>query len=216
VRRVALLTTVCVLVTIAAACRHDGRTLREPRPDQTQSISTLAPVTDPAVIDGNTDDLAASTTGATLPLSDAEFTVTAPWTDGGEIPADNTCDGANQSPAISWTAAPEGTLEIAVTLEDTDNPGFAHWAMAGLDAGLVGLAQGEVPLGAVQATNGVGDIGYTGPCPPAGSKHTYVLTVHYLGQQTELTDGADVSEFTSGITTAEIASATVSGSYSRG
>jgi Raf kinase inhibitor-like YbhB/YbcL family protein len=202
---------------IGAACRNDGRTLREPRPDQTQSISTMAPVTDPAVVDGgNTDDLSASTTGATLPLSDAKYTVTAPWSDGGQIPVASTCDGTNVAPAISWSPAPEGTQEIAVTFVDSDNPGFTHWAMAGLDAGLVGLGEGEVPLGAVEATNGVGDIAYTGPCPPAGSTHTYVLTVHYLGQQTGLTDGADVGEFNSGITTAEIASATVSGSFSRG
>jgi Raf kinase inhibitor-like YbhB/YbcL family protein len=218
VRRVALLTTSFVLVMIAAGCRDDGRTLREPKPDQTQSISTLAPPTDPVVDPANTDafESTASTTAATLPPSDTADELTAPWAAGGAIGAQYTCDGANTSPALNWSAAPEGTTEIAVTMVDLDLPSFAHWAIAGLDPTLLGLAEGEVPLGAVQATNGVGDIAYTGPCPPAGSTHTYEFTVHYLGERTGLGDGAGRDEFSSGISTAEIASTNVTGTFSRG
>jgi phosphatidylethanolamine-binding protein (PEBP) family uncharacterized protein len=72
-----------------------------------------------------------------------------------------------------------------------------------------------VPLGAYQAVNGAGAVGYTGPCPPAGSAHTYVLTVHYLGSQTNLTDGVAAEELLDGISVAEIASAEVDGTFSR-
>jgi Raf kinase inhibitor-like YbhB/YbcL family protein len=209
---------------IGAACRDDGRTLREPKPDQNQSISTLAPVTDPVVdedsIDADIVDGAETTVGGTpaptLPPSDTPLAVGAPWAEGGTIDPLFTCDGANVAPALSWSQAPEGTLEIAITMVDMDFPTFGHWAMAGLDPALVGLGEGDVPLGAVQATNGAGDIGYTGPCPPAGSDHTYQVTVHYLGQRTELSDGAGLDEFTSGIRAAEIASANVNGHFSRG
>ncbi|MBI4932684.1 MAG: YbhB/YbcL family Raf kinase inhibitor-like protein [Actinobacteria bacterium] len=217
-RRVALLTTAFILVMVSAGCRDDGRTLREAKPDQNQSISTLAPPTDPVVDPANTDapESTAPTTAATIPPSDAPYVLTAPWAEGGAIDAQYTCDGANTSPALTWSAAPEGTLEIAVTMTDLDLPTFAHWAIAGLDPTSTGLAEGEVPLGAVQATNGVGDIAYTGPCPPAGSTHTYEVTVHYLGERTGLGDGAGRDEFSSGISTAEIASTNVTGTFSRG
>jgi Raf kinase inhibitor-like YbhB/YbcL family protein len=214
VRRVALLTTAFVLVMISAGCRDDGRTLREPKPDQTQSISTLAPATD-AVVDAANTDAPDTTAPATLPPSDPAYLLTAPWADGGAIDPQFTCDGVNASPALTWTAAPEGTVEIAITMVDLDFPSFAHWAVAGLDPALPGIDEGEIPLGAVQATNGVEDIGYTGPCPPAGSTHAYELTVHYLGARTELGDGAGRDEFSSGISAAEIASAKVTGSFSR-
>jgi Raf kinase inhibitor-like YbhB/YbcL family protein len=214
VRRAAFLTSLCVLVMVAAACRHDGRTLREPTPDQNQSISTLAPPTDPSVDPENTD-APQSTGAATIPPSDLAVEVTAPWADGGVMGAQFTCDGNNVSPALTWSPAPEGTVEIAITLVDLDFPSFAHWAMAGLDPSLASLGEGDVPLAATQATNGVGDIGYTGPCPPAGSTHTYEFTVHYLGERTDLVDGAGRDEFTSGISAADIASARVTGSYSR-
>jgi Raf kinase inhibitor-like YbhB/YbcL family protein len=203
---------------ISAGCRDDGRTLREAKPDQNQSISTLAPPTDPSVDPANTDaiDSAVSTTVApTLPPSDAAYVLTAPWAEGGAIDPRFTCDGANSSPTLSWTAAPEGTAEIAITMVDLDLPSFAHWAIAGLDPTLSGIAEGEIPLGGVQAVNGLDDIGYTGPCPPAGSTHVYEFTVHYLGERTGLGDGAGRDEFSSGISAAEIASAKVTGSFSR-
>jgi Raf kinase inhibitor-like YbhB/YbcL family protein len=212
VRRVVLLSTAFILVMIGAGCRHDGRSLRDPGPGQDLSISTTALATDPAIVDGALVD---DTLGDTLPPSDAPLTVTAPWVDAGPIDPRYTCDGLNVAPALSWSPAPEGTVEIAVTMEDLDNPDFTHWAIAGLQPQLVALQEDTVPLDAYQATNGVGDIGYTGPCPPAGSTHTYVFTVHYLSQTVSLTDGAPGGELIGGITSVEIASAEVNGTFSR-
>lgn len=47
-------------------------------------------------------------------------------------PEDNTNLGqpvVNVSPAMSWTAGPEGTLSYAMTLIDLSNGDFAHWAL---------------------------------------------------------------------------------------
>ena len=51
VRRVALLTLIPVLSMVVAACNDDGRTLREPGPDQNQSISSLGTTTDGDFVD---------------------------------------------------------------------------------------------------------------------------------------------------------------------
>ncbi len=221
VRRVVLLSLIPLVAMLGAACRDDGRTLREPRPDQNQSISTLPTTTEGDAIDtveDTSDGSVVDSTAAdsTLPGFDEDLTVTAPWEQGAAIDPRYTCDGDNVAPALQWTAAPEGTVEIAVTLRDQDAPNFAHWAIAGIPADQTSLEEDTVPIGAYEATNGAGDIGYTGPCPPAGSTHTYVLTVHYLGSATNLTDGVAAGDLVDGIAAAELASVEVDGTFSRG
>lgn len=231
-RRVALLTTTFLLLMAAASCRHDGRTLRPATPEQDATVSTYIVTTTQAFVDPDAaDSSAASSTGvsttaaggpstssggATLPPTDAGLIATAPWRDGAEIDSRYTCDGVNVSPALSWSAAPAGTVEIAITLTDLDAPDFAHWAIAGLDPVAIALNEDTVPLGAYEATNGAGDLGYTGPCPPAGSEHEYRLTVHYLGTATGLDDGVTADELLTAIADAEIAAADVTGTYARG
>jgi Raf kinase inhibitor-like YbhB/YbcL family protein len=207
VRRIALLTSLALVATVIASCRHDGRTLREPGPDQNQSISTSS---QPAIIDdpiGSFDTL--------LPSEDF-FTATAPWPDFGTIPAKYTCDGDNVSPALNWTPAPEGTVEIAITFDDLDAPDFVHWVIAGLDADSIALDEDTVPIGAIEATNGAGDIGYTGPCPSAGGTHTYRITVHYLSTPVDLDDGSLGADMIARISQNEIGAAVVDGTYQRG
>jgi hypothetical protein len=217
------------------SCRNDGRTLRPARPDQNQSISTLATtttsastdtaLTDTALTDTALTDTALTDTAlvddtdvidtGTLPLGDEQLSLVAPWDDGSAIDPRYTCDGDNIAPALSWGPAPEGTVEIAITMRDADLPTFGHWAMAGIASDQVALAEDSVPIGGYSATNGVGQIGYSGPCPPAGSTHHYVLAVHFLGDQTNLTDGVAAGELIDGITAAEIASVEVAGTFSR-
>lgn len=112
--------------------------------------------------------------------------------DGQAIPPRFTCDGDGVSPALEFHGVPEGTAELAVLVEDPDAPGgtFLHWAIWRLAPSLPGLAEGEVPADAEQATNDFGRIGYGGPCPPAGRRHRYVFTVLALSALPSLAAGA--------------------------
>ncbi len=213
-RRVALLTLVPVALMVAAGCRSDGRVLREPKPDQTQSISTTAASTLPVVVEPG---VGASTLPPSAPPTAPPTTlgVTAPWPEGGTIDPRYTCDGDNVAPALSWGPAPSGTVEIAVTLTDTDAPDFVHWIIAGLAPTAVSIDEATVPLGAYQAMNGAGKIGYFGPCAPAGSEHHYVVTVHFLGAALALSDGDPGADMYTSILNTEIASADVTGLFSR-
>lgn len=116
------------------------------------------------------------------------------------------------SPALTWSQAPAGTLEIAVTMIDQDAP-FAHWAMTGLAADRTGLAEAEVPQGAAVAVNGSGAPAYTGPCPPAGATHTYRITVAYLNKALGLTSGGTSTGVRAAIDAATIATAKVTGTF---
>ncbi len=232
---VALSALVTVTALAFTSCNDDGRTLRPARPDQNASVSTLAPPTtvDPALVtvdpvfgdvgfDPPETDPANSLPGETLPAESVGSTtamLTSSFADGGVIDPQFTCDGANTPPPLSWTNAPGGTAEIAVTLTDDDAPGFVHWAMAGIDplaTELTELTRGVVPDGAIVALNSTGTKGYFGPCPPPGSNHTYRLTVHFLAQATELSGGSLGTDLLAAVDGATFDSVTITATFRRG
>src|SRR5437016_4868373 len=130
-----------------------------------------------------------STTGATTSTTveaapRIELTSSA-FKNGGAIPRQSTCDGANQSPPLSWAAVPAGTASLALRVQDIDTPQkFVHWLVYDIKPSTTSLAAGESPPDAKQTANSFGKQGYGGPCPPAGSKHRYLFTL--LAMQTEL------------------------------
>lgn len=101
------------------------------------------------------------------------------------------CEGGNESPALQWSGAPEGTRSLALTIYDPDAPtgsGWWHWVVVNLPAVATGLPRGAgtaagdaLPGGARQIGTDFGMPGYGGPCPPAGDPpHRYVVTLHAL------------------------------------
>jgi hypothetical protein len=100
---------------------------------------------------------------------------------GQAIPSYHTCDGANQSPPISWGEPPDGTKSFALVVDDPDAPSgtFRHWGAFDIPASARRLGAGQA-LG-VQARNDFGDSGYGGPCPPKGhGAHHYHFKLYAL------------------------------------
>lgn len=196
-RLLALAATALVAGTALVACdTDDGRTMREPTGSQraampTTTSSTLPGVpivTDPPVILAATDP--STTLVATTEAGEvAPFAVTGPWASGAAIPVEHTCDGADTAPLISWTSPPAGTVEVAVVVTDRDAENFVHYAAAGFPPVAGGMGGAVVP-GAVEGTNDFGTIGWRGPCPPAGTTHTYVWTVYALAEPSGFVAGA--------------------------
>ena len=104
---------------------------------------------------------------------------------------DGGCTGANTSPALSWSGAPEGTRSFVLTIFDPDAPtgsGFWHWVMFNISSppppaclGGAGTPGQEPACGATQIENDYGTVGYGGPCPPKGDKpHRYIFTIYAL------------------------------------
>lgn len=128
-----------------------------------------------------------------------EFTITSNTvTDGAEWPAAQYSagsakdGGADISPHIAWSGAPEGTKSYAVTIFDPDAPtgsGFWHWNVVNIPADVTELAEGagsadgaNLPAGSFQLKHDGGAPGFTGAAPPAGhGAHRYFITVHALG-----------------------------------
>jgi Raf kinase inhibitor-like YbhB/YbcL family protein len=201
---------VVVLVTLAA-CSHDGRTLRPAGPDQTASIITTTTAAAASATAGAAIQPGGSTSGSGV-TNGVGMSLTTPWADGAVIDAQYTCRGADTSPAVSWSGVPTATKELALALTDLDADNFVHWVVAGLDPASTGIAAGQVPAGAIQATNGFGDAAFAGPCPP-DRRHTYLLTLYALGQRSGLADGANGQTAISTLEAGQIASTAISGLF---
>ena len=70
------------------------------------------------------------------------------------------------SPAFTIQDAPEGTERLRFVMIDKDAPSFRHGGST-----IPYNGSGRVPEGAID---------YIGPCPPAGTTHSYVWTIEAL------------------------------------
>jgi hypothetical protein len=88
--------------------------------------------------------------------------------DGQPIPTQYTCDGADQTPALSWGDPPQGTKSFALVIDDPDAPGgtFRHWGVYDIPASARSLGGGQ--KAGTEVNNDFGKSGYGGPCPPKG------------------------------------------------
>jgi Raf kinase inhibitor-like YbhB/YbcL family protein len=206
-----------VLVAVAAACdTGDGKTLRPPTDAQRVAMPTTT--TSTTVAGGGLDDGAAASFPAvpdSSGIATAPFTVILPWAEGATIDPKYTCDGADVSPLISWTAPPAGTVEMALLMID-ESADFVHWAVVGIPP-IAGQKPEGTPFadGAIEGRNSFGNVGYQGPCPPAGAAHTYRFTLYALSQQAELPDSFTGQDLESVAGPAALTVADVSGTYSR-
>ncbi len=166
---------------------------------------------------------AAAHAGGTFALTSADLR------DGGAVNEQQVfnqgdCHGGNQSPQLSWRNAPEGTRSFAVTMFDPDAPGrgWWHWAVAGIPASVTSLAENASAsgalkkLGAYEANNDFDIDGYSGPCPPPGKPHRYVITVYAIGVDAlRLTQGRPALMFDHEIGAASLGSAKLTVNYGR-
>jgi len=124
--------------------------------------------------------------------------ITSPAFEHGQyIPEKYTGDGADVSPALEWSGAPEGAREFALISDDPDAPGmtWVHWVIYGIPASKTGLPEAvpqdkKLADGARQGMTDFGKIGYGGPAPPPGKDHRYFFKLYALDVQIDLGPGA--------------------------
>lgn len=116
--------------------------------------------------------------------------ITTAWPDGGMIPLRYTQAGPEISPAIQWSAAPQGTVSFVLIFHDADTlvnnstDGALHWMLWNIPGTATGVAQGrpdgfELEDGTRQIS--VSGSRYRGPgAPAAGPIHHYVMELYAL------------------------------------
>jgi Raf kinase inhibitor-like YbhB/YbcL family protein len=141
------------------------------------------------------------------------------FADGGAIPRDATCDGADHSPALSWSGAPVGTAAFVLVVDDPDAGGFAHWLVVDLPGGSAGSLAARVSPDASSPQQGRNDFGRTawsGPCPPSGTHH-YRFVLSALASPLALAGHPDKNAVQHALRAASVLGrATLTGTYRRG
>jgi Raf kinase inhibitor-like YbhB/YbcL family protein len=107
-----------------------------------------------------------------------------------EIPSRFTCEGADVSPALSWSDPPSGTKSFVLIVDDPDAPDpkaprmtWVHWVLYNIPAQAKSLDEAvtasALPAGTKQGLNDWKRTGYGGPCPPIG-RHRYFHKIYAL------------------------------------
>jgi len=113
------------------------------------------------------------------------------FSDGGEIPAQHTCDGDGVSPPLVWTGSPADTKSFVLIVDDPDAPDpraprmvWVHWVVYNLPANTSNLDEGvrRLPHGAMVGINDFRNTAYGGPCPPVG-RHRYFFKLYALDSE---------------------------------
>ena len=158
-------------VTLLGACSRDGREMQEPSANQQESI-------------------AVTTTAGAVMTPVGGFALTPPWAEGAQLDARFTC-AAGISPSLTFVNVASDIVTLALSIVDETTNNSVQWIVANIQPTQTAVAEGQVPVGSIEATNSLGTIGFGAPCPPAGETHTYRLTGYGLSQQLELENGVD-------------------------
>lgn len=108
----------------------------------------------------------------------------------GAIPKVYTCQGRDFSPPLAWEGLPEGTMSLALIVDDPDAPDpaapkrtWVHWVLYNLPPEATELEEAvdshHLPIGAREGRNDWGRTRYGGPCPPIG-RHRYFHKLYAL------------------------------------
>lgn len=201
-----------LLVGILAGCGSPAA--------EEQSPAAKAADKNPAKSDG-------SGVQASMKLTSAAFG------SGTTIPAKYTTEGADVSPPLNWSGAPEGTESFALICDDPDAPSprdpapdpWVHWVIFNVPAERTELPEGiereKEPSGAPGARQGTNswpsdNLGYRGPAPPPGSgEHRYFFKVYALDTKLELAAGATKEELLKAMSSHILAQGQHMGTYER-
>jgi Raf kinase inhibitor-like YbhB/YbcL family protein len=152
----------------------------------------------------------------------AEIKVTSrAFQEGGMIPKELTCDGANVSPPLAWDSAPVRTKSFALIADDPDAPDktWVHWVVFNLASNARELpgnipAQDAIAGGGKQGTNDFRKVGYGGPCPPSGA-HRYYFKLYALDTELALDSSATKDQLLKAMEGHVLAEGQLIGKYQR-
>ena len=108
------------------------------------------------------------------------------------IPKKYTCQGKDISPPLAISDIPEGTVSLALILDDPDAPRITwdHWIIWNIKPTRE-IKEDSTP--GTQGENSWGRQDYGGPCPPSGT-HRYFFKLYAINSEMDLPAGATKAE----------------------
>ena len=134
---------------------------------------------------------------------------------GGAIPVEYTCDGADVFPILSFSDVPENAKSLALIVDDPDAPmgTWVHWLVWNIPANKTGFSKGE-NITFPQGKNDFGKLDYGGPCPPSGT-HRYYFKLYALDTMLDLNKGSTKKQLESAMSEHVIEEVQLMGTYTR-
>lgn len=137
---------------------------------------------------------------------------------GRPIPSRHTGEGEDVSPALTWTGLPDGTVELALVVDDPDAPRaepWVHWVVYGIPADRPGLPEGSAD-GAIEGRNDWGTTTWQGPLPPTGhGVHRYRFRLYALSAPLGAGPGLTAGELLERIEDLVLAAGILVGTFER-
>lgn len=143
-----------------------------------------------------------------------KFNISSPvFSNKGSIPAKYTCDGDGVNPPFDISNVPDGTLTLALIVEDPDAPGgvYDHWIVWNIEPG-TGITENSNP--GISGMNSSGKTGYHPPCPPNG-RHRYYFHAFALDRKLDLPAGETKEKLRRAMQPHLLAEATIIGIYEK-
>lgn len=158
--------------------------------------STTAAMESTTSIAGTTLTTVAAVTTTAGSVAKTSFTLSSPdMTAGGAMPVAFTCDGQSQSPSLSWTSGPTGTVGYAIAMHHSPGPGDTHWywVVYNIPATTTKVAAGASAPGTLGTNSVNSQLAYTPPCSKGPGIKTYTYTVYALSAAPSFSAGTKVS-----------------------
>ncbi len=201
---------VVIIVIIALISRPTKDTYIPPQVTPEEEVTAEKAAPPPGEITAQTDSMYNETM--------SEFSITSSaFAHNANIPPEYTADGRNVNPPLAISGVPEGTVSLALVMDDPDAPRgtWDHWIMWNIPPNTAEIAADSVPAGAIQGANGWGRSDYGGPSPPSGT-HRYFFKLYALDAALDLKPGANKAALERAMEGHIIAQTTLTGLYSRG
>lgn len=163
-----------------------------------------------------------------LAIGDAVIDLSSPaFADGARLPVRFTADGEGVSPPLVWGNPPDGTVSLALIVEDPDAPALqplVHALVWNLPADERRLAEGAIAKDGAGAEDGrdVGRNSFFGegwlpPDPPTGhGSHDYVFQLFALGEAVPVGASPSRGELMRAMEGRVLGAGLLVGTYSRG
>ena len=169
---------IVVAVLVLAACSQSSSS------DAKSTTTVIADVATTAPSDISSPDQATT-----------EFTLTSlAMSDGGTLPVQFTCDGASQSPPLSWSGAPAGTKSFAVLMDHSPGPNDWHWywTLWGIDSSVSSISAGSNGDAEIGTNSVNGQLVYAPPCSKGPGEKSYTFTVFALSETPAISNAQSI------------------------
>lgn len=145
------------------------------------------------------------------------------FTDGQRLSIDQSCEGKNVSPHLSWDNDITRVKSFSIVCDDPDAPAktWVHWVIFNIPASTNSLpaavsTDAQLPSGARQGVTDFGTTGFGGVCPPKGhGTHHYFFKIYALDTILDLQSGCSKADLETAMQGHILAMGQLVGTYSR-